>query len=167
MFGKRFIIGTVNQGQPEIGKNYSAYKQNTIFLSGVCEAETFLDEPAYSTEARAFLKSIGFLALKITNIFETGGTTRIAELEMDSESKSRYQKVMEFLFRNNVIGYFHQNPPLMTLSHGTVLKPDDLISVGYLSIIEPKGEGIYNLKHDYQLERTQGPRYEKFFEAQQ
>lgn len=164
---KRFIIASVNQGWAEIGKDYYAYEQNTIFLSGICEADTFLDEPACSTEARAYLKNIGSLTLRLADVFSVKGSSRLANLEMDSESKMRYQAAMEFLFRKNIIGYFHQERPLMTLSPSTALKPNDFISVSYLSVIEPKGDGIYNLIHDYPLERTQGPRYEKFYEAQQ
>lgn len=163
---KRFIIASVNQGWAEIGKVYYAYEQNTIFLSGICEADTFLDEPACSTETRAYLKNIGSLTLRLTDVFSVKGSSRIANLEMNSDSKIRYQTAIEFLFRKNIIGYFHQEPPLMTLTTATALKVNDSISVGYLSILEPKGGGVYNLKHDYQLERTQGPRYEKFYEIQ-
>lgn len=160
MLQKRFVIGSINQGRASVNGVFSAYEQNTIFYSDVCTAEDFLDEPHYDPEARAFLKSIGSLVLTVCSVTSIDNKTRIAQLEMDEDSQLRYQKAMDFLFRNNIIGYFHQDPPLMTMTEMTALEVGNQLSIGYFSIMEPIGEGEYRLKHDYQIQRPQGHRFE-------
>jgi len=162
VFNKRFIISSVNQGKLELGQVYSAFQQNTIFLSGVCEAEDYLDEPALHADVRGYLKSIGSLILDITKITEADSGIKVAELQLEADSQNRYEEAVGFLFRENLIGYHHQTPSIMTLSPRSVLEEGDKLGVSYFSILEPLGAGEYRLKHDYQLERTQGPRYEKF-----
>lgn len=162
VFSKRFIIGSVNQGKLELEEVYSAFQQNTIFLSGICEAEDYLDEPAMYSDARGYLKSIGSLLLDVSKITQIDSGLKIAELEMEVESQKRYEEAVSFLFRENLIGYYHQDPAIMTLSPRSALQEGDKLGLSYFSILEPMGSGDYRLKHDYQLERTQGPRYEKF-----
>lgn len=162
MHQNRFVIGSVRQGSHEVGEKFSAYEQGTIFLSGVCEAEDFLDEPALDKECLSFLKNIGGLVMRVGDISHLGYDACIAELEVDEASRSKYQIAMAHLFRNNLSGYRHQEPTLMTLPKNTALRTGDTLDLSYLSVLEPVGDGEYILKHDYPLERTQGPRFEKF-----
>lgn len=164
MFQKRFVIGSINQGKAKVGDTFSAYEQNTIFLSGVCVADDFLDEPAKRPKARALLKSVGSLCLNICSIEDTEDGIRVANLDMEEDSKERYQAAMEYLFRDNIIGYFHQDPPLMTLTPMTALEVGDQLKVSYFSVMQPLNKGLYVLWHDYPTERKQGPRFEKFEE---
>ena len=161
MLHKRFVIGSINQGNVQIGHSFSALEQNTLFFTDICTADDYLDEPSHNFEARGFLKSIGALCLQIVSIGNIDTQHRIAELAMDDRSKQRYKDATGFLFRGNDIGYLHQDPPIMTMSISTVLQPGNSIGVSYLSVMEPVGGGEYVLKHDYPIERTQGPRFEK------
>lgn len=158
----RFIIGTVNQGKLRVGETYSAYQQNTIFLSGLCTADSFLDEPVMNPQARGFLKNLGGLCLELTSIVKIDDSSRVAELIMVGDSKEKYYKAIQYLFTGNMDGYGEQQLPIMTLTPKTALRVGDKLGVSYLSILSPEGEGQYTLKHDYPIERTQGPRYENY-----
>lgn len=156
----KFVLGTINQGSAYPDYEFSAYDQNTIFLSSVCSADDYLDLPAQDPSLRAELKNIGSLIMAITNIVCIE-ENRFAEFEMDDNSKDKYGMVIDLLFSTDKEGYSDQNPKLMTLSPTTTLRVGDHLGVSYISVMEVLGEGNYRLKHDYPIERTQGPRYEK------
>ena len=157
----KFVLGTINQGGAYPDYEFSAYDQNTIFLSSVCSADNYLDLPAQDSSIRAELKNIGSLIMNITNIVCVDDN-RFAELEMDENTKDKYVRITELLFSTDKGEYSDQSPKLMTLSPMTTLRVGDHLGVGYISVLEVLGEGKYRLKHDYPIERTQGPRYEKF-----
>jgi hypothetical protein len=157
----KLVLGTINQGGAYPEYEFSAYNQNTIFLSSVCSADDYLDLPAQEPSLRAELKNIGSLIMTITNIVCID-ENRFAELEMDDNSKDKYKKITDLLFSADKDDYSDQTPKIMTLSPMTTLRVGDQLGVGYISVLEVMGEGNYRLKHDYPIERIQGPRYEKF-----
>lgn len=157
----KFVLGTINQGKAHVDYEFSAYDQNTIFLSSECSADDYLDLPAKEPSLRGALKNIGSLVMAITNIVCIEDN-RFAEFEMDDNSKDKYGKLTDLLFSTSKAGYSDQNPKLMTLSPMTTLRVGDQLGVSYISVLEVLGEGKYKLKHDYPIERIQGPRYEKF-----
>lgn len=157
-------MGSVNQGQIKVGDVFSAHEQNTIFLTDVCSANSYLDGPMRYPEERSFLKNIGSLTLRIANVIFLDDVRRVAELKMEEDSAKKYEAAISYLLKDNFAGYRNQNPPLMTMTPRTVLRVGDALSLSYLSVMEPLGEGSYKFKHDYPIQRTQGPRFEFYGE---
>lgn len=160
MLEKKFLLGSINQGKVDIGDEFSAHKQNTIFFSGICAAENYLDDIYSDQSPIAVLKKIGGLSLVITNITPVDSEYKVAELEMTKHSLNKYNQTVEYLFPAKNRVYVPQNPSIMSLTTTTNLKINDTLTFGYLSILKPLGEGRYRLMHDYPLDRTQGPRFE-------
>jgi len=155
------VLGTINQGRAYPDYEFSAHDQNTIFLSSECTADNYLDLPALDPSIRGALKNIGSLIMTITNIVNIDGA-RFAELEMDEESTDKYTKITDLLFSADKAVYSDQSPKIMTLTPKTALRIGDQLGVSYISVMEVLGGGNYRLKHDYPIERTKGPRYEKY-----
>jgi hypothetical protein len=154
-----FIIGSVRQGAGtnklwRPGDQINARKVCTMFFTGVCPSINEI--PGVLNQ----LKSVSGFVVSIDAVGFVSDDVRFAELSLEDPGKLYKEILSDCLFSDRLEDMYIQTPPVMTLPNGCSVGVGDRFNVGYLSILSPVDVGVYELVHDYPLQRSQGPRFE-------
>lgn len=155
-------IGSVRQGSAtptglwRPGDRIDARRVSTMFFADMSEK---LSPDLVDHEIERFMRSLGYFVVEVSSVGIPGwDNTRVAGLSIVEGYKRRYDELMARLFAEDPDGYGPTT--CMTLPEGCVLKVGNQITVSYLTVLEPSGEGEYTLRHDYAMLPIQGPRFE-------